>query len=497
MDANKISLSLKSIVKTYPGVLANDNVSIDFRQGEIHALMGENGAGKSTLMKIITGGTSPDSGHFVINGKEFTKISPHAAQAHGVQIVHQELNIISALSVTENIFLGRFAGNGIVVDFKTMRQSVQKVLDNLGIDSIRPDMLGEDLTVAQMQLVEIVKATSRNVDILVLDEPTSPLTAHETEILFRIVQSLKEKGVTIIYISHRMGEIFRIADRVTVMRDGKKVVTQDIKSTSREELIKLMVGRPLTETYPVRNQEIGETILEADSLCGNGLKNISFSLRKGEILGIAGLIGAGRTELIRLVYGADKLTSGTIRLNGQVKTIASPSEAVRLGIGLIPEDRKLQGVLLERSVKDNITLPSVKAISRFFVVNSRAEKAMAAKQIADLRIKTPSADQLVRNLSGGNQQKVALGKWLSSSAKILIFDEPTRGIDVGAKHEIYNLMNALTQKGISIIMVSSEMEELMGVSDRILVIREGQLAGELSSASMFSQERIMELAAAN
>lgn len=495
MDENRISLSLKSIVKTYPGVLAVDDVSLDFKEGEIHALMGENGAGKSTLMKILTGGTSPDSGQFVIRGKEFTKITPHASQAHGVQIVHQELNIISALSVTENIFLGRFVGNGYVVDFKKMKQTVKEILVSLGIENIDPDTLGEDLTVAQMQLVEIAKATSRNVDILVLDEPTSPLTAHETEILFRIIQSLKEKGVTIIYISHRMGEIFRIADRVTVMRDGKKIATKDIKSTSRDELIKLMVGRALKETFPAREQRIGETILEAESLYGNGLRDISFSLRKGEILGIAGLIGSGRTELIRLIYGADKLTSGTIRLNGKVQTIASPSQAVRLGIGLIPEDRKLQGVLLELSVKDNITLPSIKAISRFLVVNSRADKTLAAKQISDLKIKTPSPGQLVRNLSGGNQQKVALGKWLSSSARILIFDEPTRGIDVGAKHEIYNLMNALTRQGISIIMVSSEMEELMGISDRILVLREGQLAGELASTSMFSQERIMELAA--
>jgi ribose transport system ATP-binding protein len=494
MDPNRVSLSLKNIVKTYPGVAAVNDVSLDFKEGEVHALMGENGAGKSTLMKIITGGTSPDSGQFVIRGKAFTKITPHASQAHGVQIVHQELNIISALSVTENIFLGQFVGNGFMVDVKTMKRLVTQLLDSLGIEHISPDTLGEDLTVAQMQLVEIAKATSRNVDILVLDEPTSPLTDHETEILFRIIQSLKEKGVTIIYISHRMGEIFKIADRVTVLRDGRKIVTKDIKSTSRDELIKLMVGRALKEAFPAREHKIGETILETESLCGNGLRDINISLRKGEILGIAGLVGSGRTELIRLIYGADKVTSGTIRLNGEVQTIASPSRAVRLGIGLIPEDRKLQGVLLELSVKDNITLPSIKAISRFLVVNSRAEKALAGKQVADLKVKTPSLGQLVRNLSGGNQQKVALGKWMSSSAKILIFDEPTRGIDVGAKNEIYNLMNALTQQGISIIMVSSEMEELIGMSDRIVVLREGRLAGELSSVSAFSQERIMELA---
>jgi len=495
MDASRISLSLKNIVKTFPGVLAVKGVSIDFREGEVHALMGENGAGKSTLMKIITGGTTPDSGQFSIGDQAFGRISPSEAQARGVQIVHQELNIIPALSVTENIFLGRFVGSGYIIDRKKMRQMVIDLLASLGIENIGPDTLGEDLTVAQMQLVEIAKATSQNADILVLDEPTSPLTDHETGILFRIIQSLKARGVTIIYISHRMGEIFRIADRVTVLRDGQKVVTMDIKDTSREDLIKLMVGRSLKEKYPVRDHEVGETVLEAEALSGNGLSDISFSLRKGEILGIAGLVGSGRTELIRLVYGADRLDSGTIRLNDRAVTIASPSEAVGLGIGLIPEDRKQQGVLLELSVRDNVTLPSLRAISRFIVVDRRAEHALADKQIEDLKIKTPSANQIVRNLSGGNQQKVALGKWLSSSAQILIFDEPTRGIDVGAKQEIYNLMNALTQRGISIIMVSSEMEELIGMSDRMIVLREGRLAGELASASDFSQEKIMELAA--
>jgi ribose transport system ATP-binding protein len=345
-----------------------------------------------------------------------------------------------------------------------------------------------------MQLVEIAKAISRDVSILILDEPTSPLTELETEILFRIINTLKERGVTIVYISHRMGEIFRIADRVTVLRDGQVIETKDVKDTSRADLIKLMIGRPLKETYPARDNMAGDKILETKALYGNGLQEINFSLRKGEILGLAGLIGSGRTELVRLIYGADKVKSGTISIEGKTASISRPSQAVALGIGLLPEDRKLHGVLLELSVKDNIILPSLKSISKFMVINRKAEKEIINKQIGDLSIKTPSPKQLVRNLSGGNQQKVVLGKWMSSSAKILIFDEPTRGIDVGAKQEIYNLMNKLTKQGISIIMVSSEMEELIGMSDRIIVLREGRIAGELASKKDFSQERIMELA---
>lgn len=494
MHTKNISLSINNMRKTYPGVVAVDDVSVDIFEGEVHALIGENGAGKSTLMKIITGGTYPDSGHFVIRGKEFTRITPHVSQEYGVQIVHQELNLVPSLSVTENIFLGHFVGNGILVNFKEMRYKAEKTLNSLGIENINPNALVENLTVAQMQVVEIAKAISRNVDILILDEPTSPLTEFEVEILFRIIKSLREKGVTIIYISHRMGEILRIADRVTVLRDGQKIVTKDIEASSREELIKLMVGRSLKETYPARDNKTGDKILEVKSLYGNGLRDINISLRKGEILGLAGLIGSGRTELVRLIYGADKVKRGLIYLGGKPTNISSPSKAVDLGIGFLPEDRKLHGVLLELSVKDNIILPSLKSISRFFVIDRKAEKRITDKQISDLKIKTPSSKQLVRNLSGGNQQKVVLSKWLSSSAKILIFDEPTKGIDVGAKQEIYSLMNELTKQGISIIMVSSEMDELIGMSDRIIVLREGRLAGELTSKNDFSQEKIMELA---
>jgi len=496
MGSNEaISLSVRHITKTYPGVVALNDVSIDFKRGEVHALMGENGAGKSTLMKVISGGTTPDSGEFSYAGKTFKKITPAQSQENRLQIVHQELNMIPTLSVTENLFLGSFVGNGVTVDFKQMHQKTQEYFDEYGIKGINPRTLVEELTVAQMQLVEIIKAVSRNVEVLILDEPTSPLTVHETEILFDIVGRLKEKNVTVIYISHRMNEIYRIADRVTILRDGEKVDTRDVADISRDELIKLMVGRDLHETYPERAAVPGEVILEAKDLCGNGMKNMNLTLRKGEILGLAGLVGAGRTEFVRLIYGADKLESGEIYLEGKKVKISSPAKAVDLGIGLLPEDRKLHGVLLELSIRQNIVLPSLKAISKFFVLNRGKEKNAIAGQVDALKIKTPSYDQLVRNLSGGNQQKVVVAKWLVSAAKVLIFDEPTRGIDVGAKQEIYNLMNELTAQGISIIMVSSEMEELLGMSDRIVVLREGQVAGELQSGE-FSQENVMAVMAA-
>ena len=490
-----ISLSMRNITKTYPGVVALNDVSVDFIKGEVHALMGENGAGKSTLMKVLSGVIAPDNGCFEFNGKQYEKITPIQAQEMGIQIVHQEQNLVSTLSVTENIFLGSFVGNGITVRFDKMKEMTRKYFDELEITGIDPDTMVEDLTIAQMQLVEIVKAISRNVEVLILDEPTSPLTSYETEILFKIVDNLKKKKVTIIYISHRMGEIYRIADRVTVLRDGCKIATELMADVSRAELIKMMVGRDLTETYPERKAVPGELVLEAKGICGNGMKNLNMSLHNGEILGLAGLVGAGRTEFARLIYGADEVQGGTLALFGKTAKIKSPANAVDCGIGLLPEDRKNQGVILELSIEQNIALPIIKSISKFFVTNRKKEKELVKKQIQDLRIKTPSATQLVRNLSGGNQQKVVVGKWLASNTQILIFDEPTRGIDVGAKHEIYQLMNQLTEEGMSIIMISSEMEELIGMSDRIMVLQEGNVVGELSKRDGFSQEKIMQLAA--
>lgn len=496
-EERKLSLSVHNIIKTYPGVIALKDISIDFYEGEVHGLIGGNGAGKSTLMKVISGVIEPDEGTFYIGGEKFEKITPHQATDKGLRIIHQELNLIPTLSVTENIFMGRFIGNGVTVKFSEMRKRAQKIFDEMGI-LINPDTLVEDLTVAQMQLVEIAKAISQEVRVLIMDEPTSPLTQNEVELLFQLIKKLKSKGVTIIYISHRLSEIFELTDRITVMRDGEKVVTEETDRIDRETLINLMVGRTLKETYPARTVIPQGEALRVEHLYGNGLEDISFRLRKGEILGLAGLVGAGRTELVRLIFGADKIYGGKMYLEEKEIHVSSPSEAVENGIALIPEDRKLQGVILELSIKDNLSLPNYKLISRHTLVNKSSEKKLVNAQVERLRIKTPSINQLVKNLSGGNQQKVVVGKWLAGNSKIVIFDEPTRGIDVGAKQEIYHLMNELTEQGISIIMVSSEMEELMGMSDRILVLREGKISGSLDQKmEMFTQERIMSLASMN
>lgn len=493
----KISLSVHHIVKTYPGVIALKDISIDFHEGEVHGLMGENGAGKSTLVKVISGVIEADEGSFCIGDEKFEKITPHQATEKGLRIIHQELNLIPTLSVTENIFMGRFVGNGITVRFSEMKKRAKKLFEEMGIN-INPDVLVEDLTVAQMQLVEIAKAVSQEVRVLIMDEPTSPLTQNEVELLFKLIRRLKKRGVTIIYISHRLSEIFEMTDRITVMRDGEKIATEKTEDLDRETLINLMVGRTLKETYPPRSIVPQTEALRVEHLCGNGLMDISFNLKKGEILGLAGLVGAGRTELVRLIFGADKIESGDIYLEEKKIHIDSPAQAVNLGIALIPEDRKQQGIILELSVKENLALPNYRLISRRTLVNKSLENECVNKQVERLRIKTPSVSQLVKNLSGGNQQKVVVGKWLAGNAGILIFDEPTRGIDVGAKQEIYNLMNELTEQGISIIMVSSEMEELMGMSDRILVLREGKISGCLErSKGEFSQEGIMDYASMN
>lgn len=493
----KLSLSVHNIIKTYPGVIALKDVSIDFYEGEVHGLIGENGAGKSTLMKVISGVIDPDEGTFYIGGDKFEKITPHQATDKGLRIIHQELNLIPTLSVTENIFMGRFIGNGLTVKFSEMRRRAQELFDEMGV-SINPDSLVEDLTVAQMQLVEIAKAISQEVRVLIMDEPTSPLTQNEVELLFRLIRRLKTKGVTIIYISHRLSEIFELTDRITVMRDGEKVKTEETESLDRETLINLMVGRTLKETFPARTVRPQGEALRVEHLYGNGLEDINFELRRGEILGLAGLVGAGRTELVRLIFGADKMAGGKIYLEKKEIHVSSPEEAVQNGIVLIPEDRKSQGVILELSIKANLALPNYKYISRKMLVNKSSEKKLVNEQVERLRIKTPSVNQLVKNLSGGNQQKVVVGKWLAGDSKVIIFDEPTRGIDVGAKQEIYNLMNELTEQGISIIMVSSEMEELMGMSDRILVLREGKISGSLDQRQeKYTQEGIMSLASMN
>ncbi|MCI9252432.1 MAG: sugar ABC transporter ATP-binding protein [Lachnospiraceae bacterium] len=485
-------LELKKITKRYPGVTALDQVSLGLKKGEVHALMGENGAGKSTMIKVISGAITPDEGEIVVEGESYTHMTPALSKKLGIEVIYQEFNLIPNLSVAENMFMGERVGGKILADFGQMERRAAEVFERMKID-INPKTLVRDLSVAYMQMVEIAKSIVKNVKILIMDEPTAPLTSDEVDILLELVEKLKQEGVTIVYVSHRMDEIYRVADRLSVFRDGKWISTNPVEEISRHDLVCEMVGREITETYPVRRKCEKETILEVRNLTGKGAKNISFDLKRGEILGLAGLVGAGRTETARMIFGADPIESGSIIMKGKEITIRSPRDAVQNGICLVPEDRKQHGVILSLSIRDNITLPIVKGISKLGIVDRKREDGILKKQKDDLRIKTPSFSQKAGNLSGGNQQKVVLSKWLASDAEVLIFDEPTRGIDVGAKQEIYFLMNRLVEAGKAIIMISSEMEELIGMSDRIIVLYEGEQKGEIEK-EQFSQELIMERA---
>jgi ribose transport system ATP-binding protein len=486
----EVALSLKNITKRYPGVVAIDNLSISFYKGEVHALVGENGAGKSTLIRTISGAVAPDEGSIEIEGMKYDKMTPKISRQHGVEVIYQEFNLVPGLTVAENICLGEETGK--LVDFKVLRKKALDVFNMMNI-SIDPDKTVSELPTAQQQLVEIAKAISKNAKLIVMDEPTAPLTVNEVDSLFKIIEKLKNKGITIVYISHRMEEIFSISDRVSVMRDGKYVDTKKTSETNRKELIQLMVGRELVENYPPRNNIIKEKVLEVRNLSGNGDKNISFHVNKGEIVGFAGLVGAGRTELARMIFGADKLETGEILINGKHVNVHSPKKAIDLGIGLIPEDRKQQGAFLSKGIDWNICISNIRKLCKNGVVNEKATAHQAKEYIKGLGIKTPFVDQLVMNLSGGNQQKVVLAKVLATDSNIIIFDEPTRGIDVGAKQEIYELMTRLSNDGKAIIMISSDMEELLGMSDRILVLSEGRLVGEVQK-EQFNQSYILELA---
>lgn len=485
-------LELKHISKQYTGVKALDDVSISFRRGEVHALMGENGAGKSTLIKTLSGAIRPDAGEIVFEGVSHAHMEPHQSMELGIHVIYQEFNMMPELSVAENIFMGQRIGSGKLFNKAITEERAQKILDSMHA-RINAKETVKNLSVANMQLVEIAKALTRDVKVLVMDEPTAPLTDAEVETLFEIVDMLKKKGVTIIYISHRIAEVFQISDRVSVLRDGKFIKTVPTAQVDRDELIRLMVGREVSDTYPKRDFTPGDVVLELQDVSGNGVEHISFAVHSGEILGLSGLVGAGRTETMRMVFGADPVDSGTILLNGQPIHPTHPSDAVKLGIGLIPEDRKQQGLLLNLPIFTNISMATMGDISHFTVLNSRKEKEKVNRLVDTVTVKTPSIAQLVRNLSGGNQQKVVLAKWLAANCKVLIFDEPTRGIDVGARHEIYKLMNELCRQGIAIVMISSDMEEILGMSDRILVLCEGRQAGILEREE-FSQETILSLA---
>jgi len=489
-------LELEHIRKEYPGVIALKDVTLQLRRGEILGLIGENGAGKSTLIKCCSGAVVPTSGKIKINGKEYDRMTPQLASENGIAIIYQEFNNVAELSAAENLFLGRPIRKGIAIDRKAMEREATKAFEQLQI-KINPREQMKNLTVGYQQMVEIAKAIQQNAQVLIMDEPSAPLTNNEVENMFKVVNLLREQGVSIIYISHRLDEIFRLTDRIEVIRDGEYVDTLITKEANVDQLIRLMVGREMTQKYPSRKSCVDKSkvVLELKNVYGNGDKDMSLKIHAGEVLGLGGLVGAGRTELAEVIFGAKPKESGQIIFNGKEINPKSPREAIDLGIALVPEDRKRHGALLGNSIKDNINMPTYKRISKLSVINSGIEKKTAEKYREEIQIKCPTITQLVRNLSGGNQQKVILGKWLAADSQLIIFDEPTRGIDVGAKYEIYKLINALVESGRSVLMISSEMEELIGMSDRIIVLAERQMTGELSKEE-FNADTIMAYASA-
>ena len=490
-------LQMSHITKRFPGVLALSNVDFALRKGEVHALLGENGAGKSTLMKILSGVYQPDEGDIIFEGQSVSFANPLSAQSAGITIIHQEFNLFPELTVEENIFIGRefCKNNRWRLDEKQQRQAAIDILQKLNLN-ISPETLVADLTVAQQQMVEIAKAISVNAKILIMDEPTAALTETEIDSLFQVTRLLKEQGTGIVYISHRLEELALIADRATVMRDGQFIATVDYDAVKISDLIAMMVGRDLGNIYPRRGPLAQrKPVLEVSGLPRNGvLNNIDFTLYQGEILGFAGLMGAGRTELARAIFGADPIDGGTLKLNGKVTVIKDIPDAIQQGISYLTEDRKKEGLALGLSVERNIMLGNYPEYSdRYGNVDSKRCQKTSEEQVKALRIKTPHLEQAALNLSGGNQQKIIIARWVCKDTDILIFDEPTRGIDVGAKLEIYELMNRLVAKGKSIIMISSELPEVLGMCDRILVMRNGRITGELASDDA-TQEKIMQYA---
>lgn len=471
-----------------------DNVSLAFEPSTVHAIVGENGAGKSTFIKVMTGAVHPEVGELYFDGTHVENHTPEGALEMGISAIYQEFNLFPQLTVAENVFANRYETRGGFIRFRRLETQSKAVTDRLGVD-INPKTYVKDLSVSYQQLVEIAKSLTMNVKVLIMDEPSAALTTTELERVFSIVRKLKEEGVTIVYISHRLDEIFAIADWVSVFRDGRHIDTSPVNGTNKAELIRQMVNRPITDTFPHLEPNPGEVVLEAKNLTTHFLEGVSFSARRGERLGFAGLIGAGRTEVARAIFGADPLSYGEILLHGNKLNISHPNDAVRNGIALIPEDRKAQGVLLHMSVKTNISLVKLDSLAGLagFVYEAQEEEAVR-EYVDELNIKTPSISQLVKNLSGGNQQKVALAKWLLMDCEVIMFDEPTRGIDVGAKQEIYNLINTLAQVGKTVIIISSELPELLGMTDRILVMAEGRVTAELNAKDA-TQEQIMELSA--
>ena len=492
---SNIILKLSNIAKEFPGVRALDNVNFELFHGEVHALLGENGAGKSTMIKILTGAHSKTSGKFIFEGKEIENISPDISQKIGINAIYQELTVFDELTVAQNIFMGKEINGKVLTNDKKMNEEAKKIFDNMGID-INPNSLVKELSIAQKQMVEIARVLSSETKVLIMDEPTSSISKKETEILFRLINDLKESGVSIIYISHRMEELFEICDRITIMRDGKTISTLNTKDvSSEEELVNLMIDRKLDQFFPKRKVEIKEEIMRVENLTKNNVFNdISFNIRKGEILGIGGLVGSKRSEIVEAIFGLRTYDSGKIYLNNEEVKFKTPSDAIENGLGLITEDRKGTGLFLQMSVKENTTMAGLKKISKFkSIIDRKKEKEILEKYIEALKIKTPHMNQVIQSLSGGNQQKAIIARWLLLQPDILIMDEPTRGIDVNAKAEIYNLMGDLVESGVSIIMISSEIPELISMSDRIMVMREGHISGFLEGEEMV-ENNVLKLA---
>lgn len=487
-------VKMEHICKTFPGVKALDDVSFNLKPGEVMALLGENGAGKSTLMKILSGVYTKDEGTILIDGKEVPIMNQKVASEKGIAIIHQELNMCHHLTIAENMFLGREPLKHGLIDTKKMNSDAKDLLLKLGVD-IDPTTITGELQVSKQQMVEIAKALSINAKVLIMDEPTSALTAREIEELFTIIRQLKESGCGIVYISHRLEELAHITDRVTIMRDGHYITSGNFKDFTMDEIIANMVGREIKEKYPHVNCPVGETVFEVKNLnAGRLVRDISFSVRKGELVGIAGLMGAGRTETTRAIFGADQKESGKIFVEGKEVFIRNPKDAIKNGIVLAPEDRKKDGLCIKLPVRENISLPNLDGLTgKNLVINSRKENDISQKAIKDMNIKLPHAEVNAETLSGGNQQKVVVGKWLAGNSKLVMFDEPTRGIDVAAKVEIYHLMNQLKENGIGCLFVSSELPEVIGVADRIIVMCDGRITGELSREEA-TQEKVLALA---
>lgn len=486
-NGGQLILSMRGIDKTYPGVQALKGVDFQVRPAEVHALVGENGAGKSTLVKIITGAVQPDRGEIVFKGTTLERLDPKFSRDLGIGVTYQEINLVGALSVAENMLFGHFPARSGLLDWRRLNQEAARLLQELNLD-IDPTTPVEDLSVGQQQSVEIARAAFLTKELIIMDEPTSALSEQETEVLFGLIERLRDRGTSIIYVSHRLEEVLRIADRVTVLRDGEYVGTLERAQATQDAIIHMMVGREISDLFPKQEAVIGEPVLEVRQLSRRGaFHDISFSLRRGEILGLFGLLGSGRTEVARAVFGLDHVDHGQIYLGGEKVDISSPAEAIGRGLGLVPEDRKTLGLVLRFNVRENVTLPSLPVLTRLGLISSRKERELTQHMVEQLDIRTPSLDQKVVNLSGGNQQKVVIAKWLTCQPSVLIVDEPTRGIDVATKAQVHALMSELAQEGVGVLMISSELPEILGMSDRVLVFHEGRITGEFSRASATSE----------